>query len=100
MHCIDMNAWYSRVDKPDRPDYVLFDLDPPDEPGAFALVRPGRALLRTALDELELESYVKTSGADGIHVLVPIARRSTYDETYEFAELLGAPARSGASRAR
>src|SRR3712207_7884860 len=30
MHCIDMNAWYSRVDRPDRPDFVLFDLDPPD----------------------------------------------------------------------
>ena len=37
MHCIDMNAWYSRVDLPDRPDYVLFDLDPPEEPDAFAL---------------------------------------------------------------
>ena len=36
MHCIDMNAWYSRVDKPDRPDFVLFDLDPPDEPTGFA----------------------------------------------------------------
>src|SRR6266568_5169514 len=31
MNCIDMNAWYSRVDKPDRPDFVLFDLDPPDD---------------------------------------------------------------------
>ncbi|HEU4971614.1 MAG TPA: hypothetical protein VFT35_06835, partial [Gaiellaceae bacterium] len=31
MNCIDMNAWYSRVDKPDRPDFVLFDLDPPEE---------------------------------------------------------------------
>ena len=37
MHCIDMNAWYSRVDKPDRPDFVLFDLDPPEEDDAFAL---------------------------------------------------------------
>ena len=37
MHCIDMNAWYSRVDKPERPDWVLFDLDPPEEPDAFAL---------------------------------------------------------------
>ena len=37
MHCIDMNAWYSRVDKPDRPDFVLFDLDPPEQPEAFAL---------------------------------------------------------------
>ena len=31
MNCIDMNAWYSRVDKPDRPDFVLFDLDPPED---------------------------------------------------------------------
>jgi bifunctional non-homologous end joining protein LigD len=30
MHCIDMNAWYSRVDEPERPDYVVFDIDPPD----------------------------------------------------------------------
>ncbi|HWC32683.1 MAG TPA: non-homologous end-joining DNA ligase [Actinomycetota bacterium] len=84
MHCIDMNAWYSRVDKPHRPDFVVFDLDPPD--GAFALAVRVAHLVRKALEELALRSYVKTSGADGIHVLVPIARRSTFDETYEFAE--------------
>jgi len=44
--------------------------------------------LHAALAELDLESHVKTSGADGIHILVPIVRRSTYEETYEFAELL------------
>ena len=43
MHCIDMNAWYSRVDKPDRPDYVVFDLDPPDEPDGFDAGDRGRA---------------------------------------------------------
>jgi bifunctional non-homologous end joining protein LigD len=43
-------------------------------------------LVREALERLELRSYVKTSGADGIHVLVPIARRSTFAETYELAE--------------
>src|SRR6266480_2154221 len=86
MHCIDMNAWYSRVDKPDRPDFVLFDLDPPDD--GFALAVRVAHLIREALESLELESYVKTSGADGIHVLVPIARRHGFDETYEFAELL------------
>ncbi len=86
MHCIDMNAWYSRVDKPDRPDFVLFDLDPPDD--GFALAVRVAHLIREALESLELESYVKTSGADGIHVLVPIARRHGYDQTYEFAELL------------
>jgi bifunctional non-homologous end joining protein LigD len=88
MHCIDMNAWYSRVDKPDRPDFVLFDLDPPDEEGAFALCIRVAHYLRAALEELELDSYVKTSGADGIHIVVPIVRRSTFEETYEFAELL------------
>jgi bifunctional non-homologous end joining protein LigD len=84
MHCIDMNAWYSRVDKPHRPDFVVFDLDPPDD--GFALAVRVAHLVREALEELGLRSYVKTSGADGIHVLVPITRRSTFDQTYEFAE--------------
>jgi bifunctional non-homologous end joining protein LigD len=88
MHCIDMNAWYSRVDRPDRPDWVLFDLDPPEEEGAFGLCIRVAHYLHDALDELDLASFVKTSGADGIHILVPIVRRSSYDETYEFAELL------------
>ena len=45
-------------------------------------------LVREALEELDLHSYVKTSGAAGIHVLVPILRRYGFDETYEFAELV------------
>jgi bifunctional non-homologous end joining protein LigD len=86
MNCIDMNAWYSRVDKPERPDYVLFDLDPPDD--GFVLAIRVAHLIREELEQLELASYVKTSGADGIHVLVPIARRATFEQTYEFAELI------------
>jgi bifunctional non-homologous end joining protein LigD len=88
MNCIDMNAWYSRIDKPERPDFVLFDLDPPDERDGFAQAVRVAHLVREALEELELRSYVKTSGADGIHVLLPIARRATFKQTYEFAELL------------
>jgi bifunctional non-homologous end joining protein LigD len=84
MHCIDMNAWYSRVDKPDRPDFVLFDLDPPDD--GFALAIEVAHLIGELLDELGLPGYVKTSGADGIHVVAPITRRSTFDQTYRFAE--------------
>ena len=86
MNCVDMNAWYSRVDKPHRPDFVLFDLDPPDD--GFELAIEVAHLIRELLDEVGLPGYVKTSGADGIHVLVPIARRSTFEETYEFAERL------------
>ena len=86
MHCIDMNAWYSRVDKPDKPDYVVFDLDPPDGEGGFELAIEVAHLVRGLLDELELPGYVKTSGADGIHVLAPIQRRAGFDDTYAFAE--------------
>ena len=50
MHCIDMNCWYSRVDKPDRPDFVLFDLDPPEEPDGFALAVRVAHLIREALE--------------------------------------------------
>jgi bifunctional non-homologous end joining protein LigD len=88
MHCIDMNAWYSRVDKPDRPDFVLFDLDPPEDDDAFALCVRVAHYLHEALDELGLASWVKTSGSDGIHIVVPIVRRSTFEDTYDFAERL------------
>jgi bifunctional non-homologous end joining protein LigD len=86
MNCIDMNAWYSRVDKPERPDYVVFDLDPPETRNGFAEAIRVAHLIREALEKLELRSYPKTSGADGIHVLVPITRRSSYPDTYELAE--------------
>ncbi len=88
MHCIDMNAWYSRVDRPDRPDFVLFDLDPPEDSsdGGFPLAVRAAHLVREALEALDLRSYVKTSGSEGIHILVPIARRHGFDETHAFAE--------------
>jgi bifunctional non-homologous end joining protein LigD len=86
MNCVDMNAWYSRVDKPERPDYVVFDLDPPEARSGFVQAIRVAHLVREALDGLELRSYVKTSGADGIHVLVPITRRYSYAQTYELAE--------------
>jgi bifunctional non-homologous end joining protein LigD len=86
MNCIDMNAWYSRVDRPERPDYVVFDLDPPESRNGFAHAIQVAHLIREALERLELRCYPKTSGADGIHVLVPITRRSSYPDTYEFAE--------------
>jgi bifunctional non-homologous end joining protein LigD len=87
MGCIDLNTWYSRVDKLDRPDFVLFDLDPsPDV--AFRETVEVALLVKETLDTLGLESFPKTSGADGIHVLVPIARRHTYEDTRQFAEIV------------
>jgi len=94
MGCIDMNTWYSRIDKPDRPDFVLFDLDPTPDATFKDVVRVAQ-LVKEVLDALALESRAKTSGSDGMHVLVPVERRHTYAETREFAEIVaGALART------
>jgi bifunctional non-homologous end joining protein LigD len=87
MACIDLNTWYSRVDRPDRPDFVLFDLDPADDVGFPETVEVA-LLVKQALDTLGLASFCKTSGADGIHVLVPIERRATYEDTREFSAIV------------
>ena len=94
MGCIDLNTWYSRVDRPERPDFVLFDLDPAADVG-FAETVQVALLVKEALDALGLASFPKTSGADGMHVLVPIERRHTYEDTRRFAEVIaGALART------
>jgi bifunctional non-homologous end joining protein LigD len=94
MGCIDMNTWYSRVDKPERPDFVLFDLDPSPDVGFRETVQVA-LLVKAALDAFGLVGYPKTSSAEGMHVLVPIQRRYTYDDTRRFAEIVaGAIART------
>jgi bifunctional non-homologous end joining protein LigD len=94
MGCIDLHTWASRADRPDRPDWVMFDLDPSEGSG-FADVVEVALLVRETLDLLELESFPKTSGSRGIHVLVPIARRHSYAEVREFAGIVaGALARA------
>jgi bifunctional non-homologous end joining protein LigD len=85
MGCIDMNPWYSRVDRPDRPDFVLFDLDPtPEVPWSQTI--EVALLVRQLLDGVGLESFPKTSGGKGFHILVPLDRRSTYEDSRLFSE--------------
>ena len=94
MGCIDMHAWSSRVDKPERPDWVMFDLDP-SEGATFDDVVAVAGLVKETLDLLELASYPKTSGSRGIHVLVPVARRHTFGDARDFAAIVaGALARA------
>src|SRR5436190_794726 len=94
MGCIDMNAWYSRVDKPERPDFVLFDLDPSPDVGFKETVQVA-LLVKQALDAFGLVGFPKTSSAEGMHVLVPVERRYTYEDTRQFAEIVaGAIART------
>jgi bifunctional non-homologous end joining protein LigD len=94
MGCIDMNTWYSRIDKPDRPDWVLFDLDPSPDVGFKETVQVA-LLVKQALDAFGLVGFAKTSSAEGMHILVPIERRYTYSDTRQFAEIVaGAIART------
>jgi bifunctional non-homologous end joining protein LigD len=94
MGCIDMNAWYSRIDKPDRPDFVLFDLDPSPDVGFKETVQVA-LLVKQALDAFGLVGFPKTSSGEGMHVLVPVERRYTFDDTRQFAEIVaGAIART------
>ena len=94
MGCIDLHAWSSRVDRPHRPDWVMFDLDPSEGVGFTEVVTVAR-LVKETLDLLELEGFPKTSGSRGIHILVPIARRHSYADAREFAAIVaGALARA------
>jgi bifunctional non-homologous end joining protein LigD len=82
--CIECHTWCSRLDRLDRPDWVVFDLDPPDDAGFSATVQVA-LLVKKVLDGLGLASFPKTSGAHGLHVLVPVERRHTYDDARRFA---------------
>jgi bifunctional non-homologous end joining protein LigD len=94
MGCIDMHVWSSRVDKPEHPDWVMFDLDPA-EGATFEDVVTVARLVKETLELLDLQGFPKTSGSRGIHVLVPIARRHTHAEAREFASIIaGALARA------
>lgn len=94
MGCIDLHTWASRADRPERPDWVMFDLDPAEGSG-FGEVIEVALLVKQTLGLLELESFPKTSGFRGIHVIVPIARRHSFADVREFAGIVaGALARA------
>jgi bifunctional non-homologous end joining protein LigD len=81
-----IHVWASRVPSLERPDWLVLDLDPKGAP--FTDVVRVALALRRILDDLELPSYVKTSGATGLHILLPLGARYTYEQTRNFARLL------------
>jgi bifunctional non-homologous end joining protein LigD len=83
---IPLHLWASRVGSIERPDWLVLDLDPKGAP--FTDVVKVALGLRGVLERLELPSYPKTSGATGLHILLPLGARYTYEETRTFARLL------------
>ncbi|WP_267244812.1 non-homologous end-joining DNA ligase [Streptomyces sp. PR69] len=84
--CITPHRWLSRADKPDHPDRLVVDLDPPGDD--FAAVREAARRLHQLLDELELPSALMTTGSRGLHVLVPLDRRAPFGDVRTFAREL------------
>ena len=81
---IELHPWGSRIDRLEYPDIMIFDLDP--GPGITpAQLIESALLVKARLEDLELESFVKTSGGKGYHVVVPLVRRSTWDDVRAFS---------------
>lgn len=85
--CIDENPWSNRLDDYEHPDYFFFDLDPSDGTDFSVGVTIARALAEE-LSALRLKSFIKTSGATGIHIYIPVEPVYTYDQLRTFAEII------------
>jgi len=82
--CITPHVWLSRADQLDVPDRMIFDLDPPDDD--FAPARSAALSLRDLLTEMGLHAFVMATGSRGLHVLVPLERRASFDVVRHFAQ--------------
>jgi bifunctional non-homologous end joining protein LigD len=85
--CIDLHTWHCRVDDIERPDYMLIDLDP-SEGNPWDHVRTIALVVKEVMDELGLPGFPKTSGATGLHILVPIRPELVFKEVRRFAKAL------------
>jgi bifunctional non-homologous end joining protein LigD len=84
--CVTPHIFLSRIDKLDHPDQLVFDLDPQGDD--FELVRSTAGAFKQLLDELELPAFLKTTGSRGLHVVIPLQRRESYDSVRDFAREL------------
>jgi bifunctional non-homologous end joining protein LigD len=87
MGTIELHTWNATADSIEKPDRIVFDLDP-DPKLDWQLMLDAAELTRTLLDELGLESFCKTSGGKGLHVVVPIQRGGDWDGVKSFAQAI------------
>jgi bifunctional non-homologous end joining protein LigD len=84
--CIELNPWNSTINKIDKPDWAVIDLDPAKND--FKEVVKTALTVKEIMDELETECYCKTSGASGLHIYIPLEAKYGYDSVKVFSELI------------
>ena len=85
MNTLEFHPWGARVDRPEQPDRLVFDLDPGDGVAWKTVVAAGRDV-RARLLEAGLQSWVRLSGGKGLHVVAPIKRGPTWVQVKKFCE--------------
>lgn len=87
MNVLEIHAWNASVPQLDRPDRIILDLDPdPELP--WSSMQEAARLVKLVLDELALDSWIKTSGSKGYHVVVPLGRYHSWDEAKAFSHAI------------
>jgi len=85
MNVIEFHTWNAAVNNIDKPDRMVFDLDP-GEGIPWVKVLEAAELTRTLLQELGLESFLKTSGGKGLHVFVPLKPKDDWETVKAFSK--------------
>lgn len=85
MNVIEFHTWNATARNIEKPDRIIFDLDPGEEV-SWAMMVEAAQLTRTMLEELDLQSFLKTSGGKGLHIVVPLKPRDDWDTVKAFAK--------------
>ena len=83
---ITTHLYLSRLDDLEKPDRMIYDLDPPHETRDYSGVRKAALDIRGVMTELDLKCWVQTTGSQGFHVVIPLDRTMTFDEVRDFAQ--------------
>lgn len=85
--CIELNPWSSTIKKLDYPDYLIIDIDP-SEKNTFEQVIETALAFKKILDKAGAKCFCKTSGATGLHIFLPMAKKYPYEQVKDFAAVL------------
>jgi bifunctional non-homologous end joining protein LigD len=86
MGAIPLHIWGSRIGTLEQPDWCILDLDPKEAP--FKDVVTVARAIKVLCDAIELPSFIKTSGSTGLHVLLPVGRQLTFEQTRQLGQVL------------